>query len=64
MEVDDDRLVSVSRVHRGSTLELFKDRYMIELVLIPLHESKVIVGMDWLSPNRGKIDCEHRLVQI
>ena len=42
----DDRLVRVSRIHQGCTLELFSERFSIDLVPNPLLESKVIVGMD------------------
>ena len=41
----------VSRVHRGCVLELFNEQYPVDLVPIPLHESKVVVGIDWLSHN-------------
>ena len=51
VEIADNRLVRVSRVHRGCVLELFSEHYPIDLVPIPLRESKVIVGMYWLSPN-------------
>ena len=48
LEVDifDGRPIQVSRVHRGCVLELFSDRYPIDLVYIPLCESNVTVGMD------------------
>ena len=38
-------------------LDLFSELFLIDLVLIPLCESKVIVGMDWLSHNGAMIDC-------
>ena len=47
------RTVRVSMVHRGSLLEVLGVRYFIELVPISLRETKVIVGMDWLSPTGG-----------
>lgn len=36
VEIDDDRPVRVLRVHRGYVLELFHERYPIDLVPIPL----------------------------
>lgn len=45
-EIVDDHPVRGSRVHRDCVLELFSKRYPIDLVLIPLCENKVIVGMD------------------
>ena len=49
LEVDtaDDCPVRVSRVHQGCVLELFSERNPINLVVIPLDESKVILEMDW-----------------
>ena len=60
LEVDimDDHFVSALRVHRGCVLNLFSEIYSIDLVLIPLRVSKVIIGIDWLSPNEAMIDCE------
>lgn len=59
MKIVDDPSVRVSRVHRGCVLELFSESYPIDLVPIPLSQSKVIVGMDLLSPNGAMIDCGH-----
>lgn len=61
LEVDivDDHPMRVSTVHRSCILKHFRESYPINLVPIPLHESKVIVGMELLSPNGAMIDCEH-----
>ena len=61
VEIADDRTVSASRVHHGCVLNLFSERYSIDLVPIPLRGSKVIIGMDWLGPNGAMIDCERQL---
>ena len=39
VKIADDRSVSVSRVHQGCTLELFQERYPIDLIPIPLRKS-------------------------
>lgn len=36
VEIADNRYVSASRVHRGCVLNLFNERYSIDLVSIPL----------------------------
>ena len=36
VKIADDRTVSASRVHRGCVLNLFCERYSIDLVMIPL----------------------------
>ena len=57
VEIVDDRTVKVMRVHRDCTLQLFGEQYLVDLVPIPLCGNKVIVDMDWLSPNGTVIDC-------
>ena len=53
VEIADDRSVWVSRVHCGCVLQMFSEQYPIDLVPIPLCGKKVIIGMEWLSPNGG-----------
>ena len=43
VEISDDCSVRVLRVHQGCTLELLQERYLIDMVPIPLSERKVIV---------------------
>ena len=64
VEIADDRTVRVARVHRGCTLKLLDEQFYVDLVLIPLQRNKVIVGMDWLSPNGAVIDYEQQLVRV
>ena len=51
-------------MHRGCSLQLFDEQFSVDLVPIPLRGNKVIVGMDWLSPNGAMIDCEQQLVRV
>ena len=44
--------------------EVVQQAYLIHLVPIPLCGNKVIVGMDWLSPNGAVTDCRHYTVHI
>ena len=46
VEIFDDHFVSAERVHCGCVLNLFNEKYSIDLVSIPLRGSKVIVGID------------------
>ena len=57
VDISDKHLMRVPRVHWGCLLELFNEQCPIDLVPITLCESKVIVGMDCLSPNEAMIDC-------
>lgn len=64
VKIVDDLPVRVSMVHQVCILEVFSVRYLIDLVPIPLRETKVIVGMVWLRPNGAMIDCHHQLVRV
>ena len=64
VEIANDRYHRVSRVHRGCVLQMFSEQYLIDLVPIPLCGNKVIVGIEWLSPNGAVIDCEQPLGRI
>lgn len=66
MEVDipNDRSVRLTRVNQVCTLELFREGHPVDLIPIHLRESKVIMGMDSLSPNKAMVDCEHPLVCV
>ena len=57
VEIADDRSVRASTVFRDCVLRLCEERYLVDLVPIPLRGNKVIIGMDWLSPNGAVIDC-------
>ena len=56
--------MSASRVHRGCIMNLFSERYSIDLVPIPMRGSKVIIRMDWLGRNGAMIECERQLVRV
>ena len=49
--------VSASSVYRGCELEICRVSFPIDLILIPMGEVCVIVGMDWLSRFVAMIDC-------
>ena len=64
MEIANDHIVSVAQVFRGCVLNMFNERFPIDLVSIPLRGLKEIIGMDWLQPNGDVIDCERKLVRV
>lgn len=49
VEIADDRTVSAPRAHRVCVLELFCEKYLIDLAPIPLRGMQIIMGMNWLS---------------
>ncbi|XP_023732308.1 uncharacterized protein LOC111880139 [Lactuca sativa] len=64
VKIADDCTVSVVRVYRDCVLNVFGERFRIDLVSIPLRGLKVIVGIDWLGANRAMINCERQLVRV
>lgn len=52
--------VSASSVFWDCTLEIFEVSYPIDLVLIPMGDVSLIVGLDWLSRFGAMTDCEGR----
>ena len=57
-DIVDDRNVSDARVYRDCILNVFGERFSVDLVPIPFQGLKVIVRMDWLGANGTMIDCE------
>ena len=57
VEIADDRSVQASTVFRDCVLKMLEERFLVDLVPIPLRGSKVIIGMDWLGPNGAVINC-------
>lgn len=41
--------ISTSRIFMDSTLDIFKVRFSIDLMPIPMGDIIVVVSMDWLS---------------
>ena len=64
VEIAYDRSVRASTVFRDCVLRLFEERYLVDLVPIPLRGNKVIIGMDWLSPNGAVIHYAQQLVRV
>lgn len=53
VEIMDDHSVSVSRVHRGCVLNMFSERYSINLVLIRDANFARGFGYPWVSNPNG-----------
>lgn len=64
MEITDNRIVSASRVYCDCVLEMFWERFLIELIPSPFREIMVMLSMDWLSQFGTIIDCERHLVRV
>ncbi|KAL7597894.1 hypothetical protein Lser_V15G22820 [Lactuca serriola] len=63
-EIADDQSVRASEIYRDCVLRMYDEYYLVDLVPIPLHGNKVIIGIDWLSLNGAVIDCAQQLVRV
>ncbi|KAI3505229.1 hypothetical protein L1887_27219 [Cichorium endivia] len=64
VEIADDKTVQPTSVYRGSEVVIQGIKFPIELIPIPLSDSRVIIGMDWLSRHESWIDCKNKRVWI
>ncbi|KAJ9543627.1 hypothetical protein OSB04_023334 [Centaurea solstitialis] len=54
----------VERVYRGCTIDIFGVQFSINLIPVPMNGIDVVVGIDWMFPNRATIDVAGQLVRI
>ena len=64
IEVADNRMIYVTDVYRGCTLEFSGVEFPIDLIPIAMRELCVIVGMDWLDAFDAEILCRKRQVRV
>ncbi|KAI3505957.1 hypothetical protein L1887_28299 [Cichorium endivia] len=64
VEIADDRTVQATSVYRGSEVVIQGIKFPIDLIPIPLSDSRVIIGMDWLGRHESWIDCKNKRVWI
>ncbi|XP_073300511.1 uncharacterized protein [Primulina huaijiensis] len=53
-----------SQIGKGLELWLQKYTVQVDLIVLPLPEFDIILGMDWLSLNGAIIDCRQRSVSV
>ena len=58
VSVTNEHGIFASSVYQGSVLEIFGVSFPIDLILIPMGDICVTVGMDWLIHFDVMIDCE------
>ena len=62
VEVANDRSFLVFEIFRDCVLEINGERFMIDLIPMPMGEIHVIVGMDWLAKYKANIMCEYKII--
>ena len=53
-----------SQVYRDCAILVHGHEMPADLVLLPLQEFDVILGMDWLSCHRARVDCYSKIVSF
>ncbi|KAI3505496.1 hypothetical protein L1887_27627 [Cichorium endivia] len=64
IEVADNRMIYVTDVYRGCTLEFSGFEFPIDLIPIAMRDLCVIVGMDWLDAFDAEILCRKKQVRV
>ncbi|KAJ9543217.1 hypothetical protein OSB04_022924 [Centaurea solstitialis] len=64
IDVAAEKVHVVERVYRGCTIDIFGVQFSINLIPIPMNGIDVVVGIDWMFPNRATTDVAGQLVRI
>nr|GEU39543.1 putative reverse transcriptase domain-containing protein [Tanacetum cinerariifolium] len=63
VELPDGKIITVSTIIRGCTLNFLNYPFNIDLILIELGSFHVIIGMDWLTKYHAIIVCDEKIVR-
>ncbi|GJX36604.1 putative reverse transcriptase domain-containing protein [Tanacetum coccineum] len=64
VELADGKLVRITTIIRGCTLNFLNHPFNIDLMPVELGSFDVIIGMDWLRRCHAVIVCDEKLVQV
>ncbi|KAJ9544814.1 hypothetical protein OSB04_024521 [Centaurea solstitialis] len=64
IDVAAEEVQVVEHVYRGCSIDIFGVRFSINLIPIPMNGVDVVVGIDWMFPNRATTDVAGQLVRI
>ncbi|GAV78172.1 RVP_2 domain-containing protein [Cephalotus follicularis] len=51
-------------VYRGCEMSMAGIPLYADLIVLPIRDFDVILGMDWLSAHRARMDCYHKTVDF
>ena len=60
--IGDSRLVE--SVYMDSRVIIGGQEFIVDLILLGIHDFDVILGMDWLSRHHGTVDCYRKEVRF
>jgi hypothetical protein len=43
---------------------IYRNTYFADLLVIPMKEIAIILGMDWLSENGAHFDCKEKTISL
>ncbi|KAJ9562067.1 hypothetical protein OSB04_007227 [Centaurea solstitialis] len=64
IDVAAEEVQVVEHVYQGCSIDIFGVRFSINLIPIPMNGVDVVVGIDWMFPNRATTDVTGQLVRI
>nr|GEV02297.1 hypothetical protein [Tanacetum cinerariifolium] len=64
VELADGKIIRVSTIIRGCTLNFMNHPFNIDLMSVPLGSFDVIIRMDWLTKYHGVIICDEKIVRV
>ena len=64
VEIADDKTVQATSVYRGCEVVIQGIKFPNDLIPIPLSDSRVIIGLDWMGQHESWIDCKNKRVWI
>ena len=57
-------VVILDRVYRDCCIQIGESKVYADLIVLPILEFDIILGMDWLSRHRARVDCYTKEVMI
>ncbi|PWA42977.1 hypothetical protein CTI12_AA495480 [Artemisia annua] len=64
VEVAKNKVIRVTDVFQNCEIEIYNEKYLIDLIPILMGELDVVIGMEWLGTNEVVISCRHKLVRL
>ncbi|GJY30876.1 putative reverse transcriptase domain-containing protein [Tanacetum coccineum] len=64
IEIASGVIVETNKIIRGCRLKLEGHTFIIDLIPFGYGSFDMVIGMDWLSKLRAKIDCYEKIIQI
>ncbi|GJV53179.1 reverse transcriptase domain-containing protein [Tanacetum coccineum] len=64
VEVAGSKIIHVANVFQNYEVEIDTEKFLIDLIPMPMGEIDVVIGMDWLSKYDAIISCQNKLIRI